>query len=370
MVAMRWSAGVRAVLGAVVLTGGAAARGDAFGTYGRAWRGFSTPPVGEGSFGVAADALADGRLVLVTGASVFLERAPGAGAFDVVARLDAARLGGATDPSFVRVSPDGSRVAVGSGFGKPVVVFASSALGTPDAPTELDASRAGYFDAPHFDGAWLDGQRLALTAGTFGEPSVVTVLDTASNPERPDNTVVVRNIGGASAGVAIDAAGNLYTGNGFDFGSGGSETGSIKAFAPELWLREGGVDFEGEGVLIGEVLSAGGLVFDLEGNLAVGGGDFSDGDVGYLGVLSASALASALGGGGPIDVNDPASLGRLDPLGTGGGYFGAGFNRATLELYAGAGTRWYATVPGPGASVAVCVAGVALAGRRRTRAHA
>lgn len=351
-------------VGAVVVSSlaGQGMGADAFDSYGRSYRPFATPPVGDGSFSVAGDALPDGRLLMVTGNSVFLESGVGTGVFSEVALLDAGETGGSTDPAFLRVSPSGGRVAIGVGFGKPVAVFDTAALGTPGSPTVLTSgSAADYFDVGHFGAAWYDDRSLALTAGEFGSPSFVSLLDTASSPDSPVNEVVVREIQGASAGVAFDGAGRLYTANGFALG-GGSETGDIRAFAPSEWMA--GAAFETGGVLIGEVLSGGSLTFDLDGNLFVGGGDFDEFDAGYLGVIEAGAIGAALDGFGPIDVNDPEQLRRLDPRGDGFGYFGAAFNAATGELYVTDGETWYATVPAPG-TLAAALFAAAVRGRRR-----
>lgn len=352
-------------LGAVALsiTVGGAAGADAFDRYGDSYRWFATPPVGDGSFGVAGAALPDGRLLMVTGNSVFLERSVGAGAFDEVAVFDAGETGGATDPAFIEVSPGGTRIAVGAGFGRPVAVFGFDALGTPDAPSVLSSgSAAAYFDVGHFDAAWLDESSLALTAGEFGQPAFVSLLDTTSDPLNPQNRVVVSGIAGASSGVAFDGAGRLFTGNGFADGS-GSDTGWIRAFESSEWM--GGADFETGGTLIGDVLSAASLAFDADGNLAVGGGDFGTFDAGYLGVIHGAAIAGALGGGGPIDGGDPSQLLRLDPRGDGFGYFGAAYNGFTGELYIADGTTWYATVPAPAGATVMLGGGLLAAGRRR-----
>lgn len=351
------------VASAVSCALGSAAFGDAFDRYGESYRGFGTPPTGGGSFGVAGSALADGRLVMVTGNSVFVESAVGSAQFDEVARLDASRTGGSTDPSFLSVSPDGSRIAIGAGFGKPVAVFDTSALGTPGHPTELTAGGAAeYFDVGHYAGAWYDARRLAVTGGDFGEPAFVSLLDTASDPDHPVSDLVITGIAGASAGVAFDGAGRLYTANGYADGS-GSGTGNIRVFGPAEWLA--GADFETGGLLVGDVLSGSSLGFDGEGNLFVGGGDFGAFDAGYLGVLHAGALADVLNGLGPIDPGDPLDLKRLDPRGDGFGYFGGAYNGLTGELYVTDGETWYATVPAPMSASLLLVAGVCAAGRRR-----
>lgn len=340
---------------------------DAFSTYGESWREVRIPPVGPGSFDTRGDFLPDGRIVAVTGSMVFLERGARTGVFDAVGVLDASEIGAATDPAFLRVSPDGASIAIGAGFLKPVAVFAVDSLGTPGAPAHLTSgSVARYFHVGHYDAEWRDSTRLAITAGEFGSPAFVSLLDTTSSPAAPVNPVIVSNIGGASSGITFDSAGRLYTGNGFDFDpESGSRIGTIRAFEPESWTS-GAVDFEIGGTFIGDVLSAASLAFDLEGNLIVGGGNLA-GDAGYLGVINAEALAAALAGMGPIDPSDPLQLKRLDPLGTGMGYFGSVFDASTGELFATDGATWYGTIPAPGV-VATVVVGAVFAARRRRHA--
>lgn len=351
-----------AVVCASVSVLAAPALADAFSTYGDSYRAFSTPPIGDGSFGVAGDVLPDGRLLMVTGNSVYLESGIASASFDRVAILDASQTGGSTDPAFLSISPDGSRVAIGTGFGKPVAVFATSALGTPDAPSTLSSgSVADYFAVGHFDAAWYDNTSLALTAGNFGRPAFVSLLDTTSSPSNPTNPMIVSNIQGASAGITFDDDGRLYTANGFSNGN-ASDTGNIRAFDAAAW--QSGADFETEGVLIGDILSGNALRFDAEGNLVVGGGDFGNFDAGYLGVVRARALADALAGFGPIDSNDASQLARLDPRGDGFGFFGSAYNAVTGELYVTDSDTWYATTPAPTTLTLLAAAGV-LAGRRR-----
>jgi hypothetical protein len=362
--------------GCVVLLAQAAAAGGgtAFGTYGPPYRPISMPPNGPGSFQVTGDCLADGRIVAVTGNSVYLESAPGTGTFAVVAHFDAAQSGGSSDPAFVRVSPDGSSIAVGLGLGRPIAVVPVGALGTPASPAVLTAGLTRYYHVPHTEAAWADTTRLGITFGVFGSPSAVSLLDVTSPVGNPLNPTVIDGIGGASGGIAFDGAGRLFTGNGYDLGPGGSTTGTIRAFPRSAW---DGVltptPFETAGILVGEVLSAASLLFDGEWNLVVGGGDYDAGDTGYLGVVGAPALGAAMSGLGPIDSTDPAQLLRLAPRTDPFAYYGGAYNRATGELYAthgdfltGANT-WYATVPTPGAAGTALLgaAGVALTRRRR-----
>lgn len=354
---------------AVVLSASDSPASAAFDSYGRSFRPIDAPAVAPGSFATKADALADGRLVAVTGLGVYLETGVGTGAFTLAATIDSALVDGATDPSFVSVSPDGSRIALGAGFDfasgatRPVVVFDSALL--EGGAGVIDESNASAFQVEHFDAAWADNSRLAITAGSFGSPARVDVLDVTSDASAPSLRTAIDNIQGASAGVAFDSAGNLFTGNGFDLGvAGATETGAIKAFSADLWEASAPADFEAQGAFIGEALSASTLDFDHLGNLFVGGGDFSEGDAGYAGVIAADAIAEALAGFGAFDLSDPFSVRRLDPAGTGDAFYSVLFNGATGELILSDGANFYATIPAP-AGFSALLAAPLLLGRRR-----
>lgn len=340
---------------------------DAFAGYGASYRRIDLPPAQGGSFFTVGDALPDGRLLSATGDGVYVETGVGTGAFELVSTIDTELFGGAPDPAFLRVSPDGQRAALGGGFGKPLAIFELSSLGTAVTPTMIGAGNADFFSVNHFDAEWLDGSNLAITAGDFGDPAWVSLLDVTSSTASPVNPIIVSNINGASGGIAFDDSGRLYTGNGFGAGTPGSDTGWIRVFDPGDWSVGSPADFEVDGVFIGDVLSASSMSIDPDGNLIVGGGDFIEGQTGYLGVISASAIASAMLGSGPVDINDPLQLRRLDPIGNGNGFFGSSFNPITGELYVTDGSTWWATVPSPGPAVALVIsAGNAF--RRRKRA--
>ena len=332
-------------LAGVALLGAAAviAHADPFDNYGGRFHAITPPPVAPGSFGVAADAMPDGRCVAVTGSTVFIETAVGSSAFTPAATIDPALFSGPTDPGFIRVSPAGTRVAVGAGFGKPVIIFDGSLL-DPVTPTTLSVANAARFDVSHFDAAWLDETQLALSAGAFGSPAFVTLLDVTSDPSAPTNPVIVSNIDGASAGVAFDSAGALYTGNGFDNSPGTprtSRTGTIKRFAPDQWAV--GADYESQGHPVVELLSANSLVFDAAGDLLIGGGDFSQGQTGFVGVVRAGALAAAIVGPVALSPANRGHIRRLDPIGDGSGFLGVRVNRATGELLITGAPVWFTT---------------------------
>lgn len=282
-------------------------------------------PVGAGPI----DVLSDGRIVTLIGAEVHTETGLGSRQFSQLGTLPDADLPG-FGAAFIRVSPKGTRLAVGNNGGDK---FGNFQVGIFDAKTLFGT----WFSASHFDAAWYNETQLALTAGDFGNPGVVTILDTTSpDPLNPINPIVIDNIGGASAGIAFDVRGNLFTGNGFAT-SGPSGTGTVKFFDKAAWVAALGggpvLDFEFDGTLIVDVLSAAPLGFDSFGNLFAGGGDFSSSDVDNAALVSASAVAGAIMGLGPADPNDPLQVRRLDPDTLNFNFYSANFNPVSDELY-------------------------------------
>lgn len=264
---------------------------------------FALPP-GTSVF----SSLSDGRIIALLGDAVFIETAPASGDFQTEGTLpdaDIAPFGAA----FLHVSPSGDRFAVGNNGGS---TFDNYQIGVFDVAT----LSGEWFVANHFDAAWVDDAHLAVTAGDF-TAGHVTLLDFASpNPQAPLNPIIIDNIGGASGGVALDTFGNLYAGNGF-MSAGPSETGAVKAFGLADWqsaLQSGiPLDFETQGTLIVDILSATSLGFDDYGNLHVAGGDFAIFKVDFAALVHGDAVTAALAGNGPADINDPTEVRRLDP---------------------------------------------------------
>ena len=325
-----------------------------FETYGTSYTTTTPPPVdfGAGSFSTVGDALADGRLIAVTGLTIFLETSVGSGVFDAVATIDSTTVGGGTDPGFVRVSPDGTKIALGAGFGKPLMVIDTSVITGGGNPV-LNTFNTSVFAVSHFSAAWTnDSSRLAIAAGSFGSPAFVDLLDITSPTASPSVTRLVDGLQGASGGVGFDASGNLFVGNGFANGT-ASDTGAIHMFGAGLLGGSIPLDFEGDGVFVTDMLSANGLTFDAVGNLFVGGGDFfGSGDGGYAGIVSNQALQDLADGllVGGIDSLDEMLVRRLDPAGTGSESYSIIFNEATGELILSDGATWYRTIPAPASS--------------------
>lgn len=343
--------------GVMVLTavGVQGARADAFTDYGLAET-FNLPD--EAS---VFDVLGDGRLITLVGTDVYAETTIGSRSFDSLGTLAGADFN-SYGAAFLRVSPDGTRIAIGNSGG---ALYDNYQVGV----FSLIALAGDWFDVNHYDAEWIDDTDLALTAGVFGDPSIVTALDTTITTGGPVNPTVIENIGGSSSGITFDAAGNLYTGNGYD-GAGDSDTGWIKAFAPAEWKPDltGGTpaNFETGGTLIADLLSAASLGFDAEGNLHVGGGDYLGGaEQDNAALVRYSAVDDALAGE-PVDTTNPLDVRRFDPDSDSSfNYYDVNYNNFTGELYVREGATVYSyVVPEPTALLLV-LAGVTAVGRRR-----
>ena len=276
---------------------------------------------------VLYDPLPDGRVLALSGATVSVETAPKSGLFATLGNIP-----GFTPPSFgpsfLAVSPDGTRAAAGSNSNS-VVVFATS-----------NPSSATTYAQADFSGEWVDNRYLAITNGFSG--AEVDILDTTTSAA----TTVITNIGGAPGGIAFDATGNLYTSNGFTFGTGSSDTGWIKEFSLASWQNalntSAPLNFETTGTPVAELLSALPIGFDTSGNMFVGGADFfgSSNEFGFAALVDAGAVGAALASPQatpPITGASPTSVLRkfLSPQSTIDSFSPPNwnFNAATGELY-------------------------------------
>lgn len=278
------------------------------------------------------DTLSDGRLLVVSGAQVYVESAPDSHSFVLQGTLPAADISSA-GAAFVRVSPSGTTISVGNNGGASFENFQVGVFAFP-------ALTGSWFTANHFDGRWINARYLALTAGTSSGTGIVTALDTTStNLSNPTNPTIVDDIGGASGGIAFDSAGDLFTSDGFE-STGPSATGAIYAITSALWqpALTGGppAQFETQGIPIVDLLSAAPIGFDAAGDLIVGGGNFfgSPPDDNYFAIVDASAVTAARGGAGMISGSNTAAVRKLDPApGTNNDYY-TGVNLVRSELYA------------------------------------
>jgi hypothetical protein len=304
--------------------------------------------------------LGDGRVIAIDGENVLVQDAINASTYSVVGTIPGGLINGTA--SFVAVSPDGSTIAFGDNrFGvasDPRVHF----LGTASLSTSA-TSPVFSIGSANFAGAWVGSTLFVSGTDAFGAPSHVTRID-ASSLGSLTSEVAIGNVGGASGGLTSDGA-RLYAANGYDHGPGGSETGTIRAFALDaLDFGDVVVDFEADGTMIADVLSGSPLGFDHLGNLLVGGGDYDEGDTGYAGVAEAGAVQAAAGGGAPVA---GASVQRLSPGGA-FDFYSITPNHATREVlvtYFGDPNVYRYAIPAPGVLLAFGAPVMGVCTRRR-----
>lgn len=298
-----------------------------------------------GDGGDPLGSLPDGRIVCVTpDAQVHIETVAGSGFFETAAVLADADFS-SFGVAFTEVSPDGNWLAVGNNGGAAFGRYEVGVFNTSDFSGRwmgrLPPGETGGI--LHYSAVWLDNRHLALAGGQFGAPSFVDALDTQSSPTTsPKLTRIVDQIGGASAGIALDASGNLVTGNGFT-GDGPSRTGAVHVIPAQAWrdtLRQGSapVRFETNSIPIVRTLSAAGLTFDGRGNLWIGGKDVfgsnPSNERDFIAVVDARAYETVLNGGPAISSsNDTTKVTRLDPgVNQDDQTYVAHFNAATDEV--------------------------------------
>lgn len=249
-----------------------------------------------------------GKMLAATGTSIYIQDTVGGSTWTKVGEVY-----NVMDPCFIKISPSGTKVALGLGWMQDILVFDATVLdaGTPEDPVLLEESEdVLIFPVSHYDAAWAGEDHIVINAGDWvveGVSSIsgVGVLNITDEMNEP--TVIVAYVPGASSGVAVDADFNLVFGNGYDYDASDiSGTGELRVWPASAWW--GGtaplgtlLDYLGtENFRIAEaVLSSAHLGFDAEGNLHVGGGRFVSPDPenfesGYAVLINQSVVATAV----------------------------------------------------------------------------
>jgi hypothetical protein len=144
------------------------------------------------------DTLSDGRILVVSGAQVYVESTPDSHSFALQGTLPGADIPSSAGAAFVRVSPDGTKIAVGNNGGSSFTNFQVGVFAFP-------ALTGTWFTANHFDGRWINARYVALTANPSSNTSIVTALDTTSaNLSNPSNPIIVDDVGGFSGGPSTN----------------------------------------------------------------------------------------------------------------------------------------------------------------------
>jgi PKD repeat protein len=236
------------------------------------WDTLVTPIVATGHTIEAplVDFLPDGRMVIAEGNS--------ASEIEIAVETEA---GSKTFAYVTNLIPSGS-----NSFGSfikalnlsTVIVGASNQIYKVNlSPVSMElVAEIGNFDAT------LSGNMLYFTRVIYNPVWSATSFVSRIDLNNPGIvTDLVTGIPGASAGVCLDDQGNLYTGNGYTNYGIPDETGLIKRFntssLPQAWSA---------GTSVGDLLSAGTLIWAGNGIILVGGGDaFGSGDANYFAAL-------------------------------------------------------------------------------------
>lgn len=306
------------------------------------------------------DVLPDGRLIAIDGSAITIQNAVNSSSFSTIGALPDG-LVGQFGPAFIRANPSGTLLAIGDNdLGARsqevfVLPFSSLLPATPTMPTIIPAN--------NFEATWHDDTTLFVSgAPSYTDDAVITRIDVTSLTS-PSADVVINEIGGAGAGIAIRND-ILFTGNGFDLHPGsGSDTGEIRAIPLSALGTPIPYTFDSDGQIIADALSANTLNFDTYGNLIVSGGDFSTGDAGFVAVISGDAIETALLGGsvaGDLDEQHLAPAGAQ--------FYSSIYNPYTQEILVtafGSTTVWRYAIPTPGAASVLVIGGVFASRRRR-----
>ncbi len=335
----------------------AAAFGIAAAPDGRA----AVPPYGlVGSFELPAGAAAfdvapDGRVAAVRGGEIHFQDAPNAPGFTRLGSVPSSLIN-AFGASFIRVSPNGARIAIGDGnFGSGASVLlldAASLSPSADSPVATVLT-------PNYDATWSGNTTLLVTGAQFGVGSFLSRVDA----DALTSTTVLTNVGDGSGGVAI-RNGLAFVGAGFDLTPGsGVETGDVRAVDLATLLATGTpLDYASAGTLAARALSGAFLAFDDVGSLVVGGGDFS-GENGFASVIDGDAVNAALAGG-PF----ATSANGLSLAPAGGQFYSTAFNPVTGEVLVrafGDDTVFRYAVPAPSVTMLALFGGIFAHRRRR-----
>lgn len=258
------------------------------------------PGTADGAFGVAVDALRDGRFVAYDGQSVLVQQRWRSDQFLPVA------TGYPGDPGFISASPDGRHVLLGAGF--------NGELWLLDLQNPVDAAAPIAVLGGNFSAAWLTDDRIVINRATQPDPAVFAfvaelgILDLRTDP--PAYDIVVRPAGGASAGIAVGPLGKrVYTTDGLTGDTRYFHTADLLAAADDAVT----LDWD-DGVLLGTYNSGGPLGVTPDGRLLfIGGAD----PIEFLGFVQA------------VDIRSGEVIEEFNPSGNFGTFYGGAITPVT-----------------------------------------
>lgn len=276
---------------------------------------------------------ADGRLVCVTETGAVVRQ----GAVNGAAYSPLGSLPAGTVPSFgagfLKISPDGARLAIGDNGAANQVHFvpiASLNTGGPTVPQTISVA--------NFDGAWADNGTFYVNGSPgFGTPPSLYRVNITTNAV----AAVVSNIGDGSGGVAT-RSGRVYTAVGFD--AGGLLDGQVRSFDVATLNAAGSAVAFSTGMLATQASTGNSLDFDAAGNI----------------------IEAGFGG---VTLVDLSTAQRYDLPGLSStGFYSAIYNDFTHEILVrdfGSQTVLRYAVPAPATTALLGLSGILAARRRR-----
>jgi hypothetical protein len=176
-----------------------------------------TADVRIGSFPV------DGLVLAAQNKTIYLQNAHASSGFVPVATVTQVM-----DPAFVRISPNGARVALGLGFGQHVLVFPTSLLSAASPPNLATSPAVAHFAVNHSDAEWLDDTRLLVNGGSFPGPPFTSGLSVINTLVPGSTGTFLISIPGGSGAIAVDHGGTGATAPASSR-SGGARTSTLRS---------------------------------------------------------------------------------------------------------------------------------------------
>ncbi len=303
----------------------------------------AAPPayVGFGSYALPTvpsvfDVSPDGRLICITETGAIVHQNAvnigGGGAYAPLGSLPAGSVPN-FGAGFLRISPDGTRCAIGdNGAANRVHVLSISALSVSGPTTPVTIS------VPNFDAAWGEFSTLYVNGSpSFGVAPSLYQVETSTGSW----TDVVTHIGDGSGGVAVRGA-RVYTAIGFD--AAGILTGQVRSFSLSSSAGSPPPVAFSTGLLAAQASTGNSLAFDATGDL----------------------IEAGFGGVSVIDLSTSQiyNLPGLSPT----GFYSAAFNAFTSEILVrdfGSPTVLRYGIPAPASATLLGLAGILAVRRRR-----
>ncbi len=123
-----------------------------------------------------------GRFLAASGRTIYLQKNFGADLWLPVATLGPDET---MDPCFIKISPNGQKIALGVGFYKPLFVFDTSLLSVSSPPNLRTVPGVKIWDENMYDGAWRGNRYLFINAASATAGSQIYAIDSDGTTGTP-----------------------------------------------------------------------------------------------------------------------------------------------------------------------------------------